>query len=123
MVKLTGVYVEYRDIFDPTNISLKLMVVRPIKNGKLHGACIYFDGSGLNSELIEYNNGVRKGMHYVGFYNGIWLKQYRYDENGNLDGIQRVYSKDGKLESESLYKHGKLIRETVSKPIPKKYRR
>ncbi len=67
----------------------------PMKNGKLHGKCIYYYLNRNIMESIEYVNGKKHGHHITYFVNGFTKSDFNYF-NGKLNGTAFLYYEDGK---------------------------
>lgn len=119
--RLNGVYKEYHK-----NGKLKTIVT--YKDGKVQGNLkAYYENGRLRCDC-DFEDNLPSGIHKISHPNGqpwikkiykngkLWNVTYNYDSAGNemdkgtlLDGngILNLYSKDGKLMEQEIYKNGK----------------
>lgn len=80
-------------------------------DGKMEGQFVELSNSGQLVRQCTYHRGVRHGEYKE--YNFSTLKEERVYDNGNLEGVVKIYYPDGKLMEEGLYQDG--VRNGVSK--------
>lgn len=118
---LTRVIIEKKDVQCPycrhkiqklkdIDLSLQTIINPPtlsMKNGKLHGKCIYYYLNRSIMESIEYINGKKHGHHITYYVNGFVKSDFNYF-NGKINGKVLLYYEDGKKHKIMNYKKGLL---------------
>ena len=87
----------------------QLKSVLNYKKGKLEGIALYYYENGTLKERVNYRRGKRERTGTTYYESGALKEKITY-VNGKKEHVL-LYSEDGKLISESVYKDGKLVEE------------
>ena len=87
----------------------KLKSVLNYKKGQLEGIALYYYENGTLKERVNYRKGKRERTGTTYYESGKLKEEITY-VNGMRENV-KLYSEDGNLISESLYKDDKLVEE------------
>ena len=87
----------------------KLKSVLNYKKGQLEGIALYYYENGTLKERVNYRKGKRERTGTTYYETGKLKEEITY-VNGMRENV-KLYSEDGNLISESIYKDDKLVEE------------
>ena len=87
----------------------KLKSVLNYKKGQLEGIALYYYENGVLKERVNYRKGKRERTGTTYYESGKLKEEITY-VNGMRENV-KLYSEDGTLISESVYKDDKLVEE------------
>jgi antitoxin component YwqK of YwqJK toxin-antitoxin module len=96
----------YKRMFSKNNSNLRTVEEGNYKSGKKDGSWVFYNKNSAPRKKTIFKNNVEVGPSQYYYQNGV-LRENRTDIN-NKNGITKYYYLDGKLESEVVYKNGKI---------------